>query len=66
MSKIHMDAYCYHFSQKKLPLPKKCYDFPETLYSLSLSKGYQKANEAYKNKCEARYVRGLENLVNEN
>ncbi len=63
LSKIHMDAYCYQFSHKKIPLPKKCRDFPETLYSLSLSRGYNKASEAYKNKCEARYVSGLMNLV---
>lgn len=63
MSKIHMDAYCYQFAHKSLPLPKKCSEFPETLYSLSLSRGYNKASEAYKNKCEARYVSGLEKLA---
>lgn len=63
MSKIHMDAYCYQFSHNKNNLPKKCKDFPEVLYSLSLSKGYEKANEAYKNKCMDRYISGLEHLA---
>jgi hypothetical protein len=63
MAKIHMDAYCYQFSHQKRPLPKKCSEFPEVLYSVGLARGYEKASDAYKNKCMDRYVHGLEQLA---
>ncbi len=63
MSRIHMDAYCYQYAhQPKDKMPAKCSEFPEVLYSTSLSKGYEKAKNAYTNKCQDRYLRGLANL----
>lgn len=64
MSRVHMDAYCYQFAhQKNEPMPQKCSEFPEMLFSLSLSRGYEKAKDAYENKCQDRYLKGLENLA---
>ncbi|MGZ3810003.1 MAG: hypothetical protein ACXVCE_18105, partial [Bacteriovorax sp.] len=61
LTRIHMDAYCYQFSHAE-EIPNKCKNFPEMLYSMSLSKGYQKASKAYQNRCEDRYLAGISNL----
>lgn len=64
MSRLHMDAYCYQFSHgPESEIPAKCRDFPELLYSMSLSKGSEKAKNAYENKCEGRYLEGLKGLA---
>lgn len=64
MSRVHMDAYCYQFAHgAESKLPVKCKDFPEVLYSTSLSKGYEKARGAYQNKCQDRYMKGLKKLA---
>lgn len=63
MSRVHMDAFCYQFShQGEDKLPQKCKEYPEMLYSLSLSKGFEKAQAAYQNKCQDRYMNGLKRL----
>ncbi len=64
MSRLHMDAYCYQFAHgPESEVPAKCRDFPELLYSMSLSKGSEKAKKAYENKCEGRYLDGLKSLA---
>ncbi|MBC7430073.1 MAG: hypothetical protein H7336_15770 [Bacteriovorax sp.] len=64
MSRVHMDAYCYQFAHgDTAKIPKKCSEFPELLYSMNLSKGYEKAKKAYDNKCEDRYLRGLKSIA---
>ncbi|MBC7713119.1 MAG: hypothetical protein H7177_07255 [Rhizobacter sp.] len=66
MSRVHMDAYCYQFAHgDAAKMPKKCSEFPELLYSMSLSKGYEKAKRAYDNKCEDRYLSGLKSLASQ-
>lgn len=63
LTRIHVDAYCYqyaHVEEKKVPA--KCREFPEMLYSMNLSKGYEKAKAAYKNRCEERYLMGVSRL----
>ena len=65
MSRVHMDAYCYQFAHTDAAkIPKKCSEFPELLYSMSLSKGYDKAKDAYDSKCSDRYLNGLKQLAN--
>ncbi len=65
MSRVHIDAYCYQFAHvNEASLPAKCKEYPEMLYSLSLAKGYEKAKNAYANKCQDRYVSSLDKLVN--
>jgi hypothetical protein len=64
MARVHMDAYCYQFAHgDPTKIPQKCSEFPELLYSMSLSKGYEKAKAAYDNKCEDRYLSGLKQLA---
>ena len=65
MARVHMDAYCYQYAHNddQSKTPAKCKEFPELLYSMSLSKGYEKAKNAYKNKCEERYINGLQQLA---
>lgn len=64
MSRVHMDAYCYQFAHgEAAKLPAKCSEFPEILYSMSLSKGYEKAKSAYDSKCQDRYIGGLRQLA---
>lgn len=64
MSRVHMDAYCYQFAHvDEDKIPAKCKEFPELLYSLSLSKGYEKAKKAYQNKCQDRYLNGIKSLA---
>jgi hypothetical protein len=67
MSRVHMDAFCYQFAHSEVTkIPKKCNDFPELLYSLSLSKGYEKAKDAYQNKCSEKYLSGLQKIAAQN
>ncbi len=64
MSRVHMDAYCYQFAHgDAAKVPKKCSEFPELLYSMSLSKGYEKAKNAYDSKCSDRYLSGLKQIA---
>ncbi|QDK41427.1 hypothetical protein DOM21_08150 [Bacteriovorax stolpii] len=64
MSRVHMDAYCYQYAHAgEDKIPAKCKEFPELLYSLSLSKGYEKAKNAYQNKCQDRYLNGIKSLA---
>jgi hypothetical protein len=61
-----MDAYCYQFAHTySKKIPEKCSQFPELLYSLSLSRGYDKAKAAYDKKCEDRYLTGINKLANQ-
>lgn len=63
LNRLHLDSYCYQFAhQEEEKLPKKCTEYPELLYSLSLSKGAKKAEKQYKDKCEDRYLKGLQQL----
>lgn len=63
-TRMHMDAFCYQFAHgPKDKIPAKCSEFPEMLYSLSMSKGQDKAAAAYKDKCEGRYVQGIRRLA---
>ncbi len=63
LNRLHLDSYCYQFAhQEDDKLPKKCTEYPELLYSLSLSKGAKKAEKQYKDKCEDRYLKGLQQL----
>ena len=63
MNRLHLDSYCYQFAhQEEEKLPKKCTEYPELLYSLSLSRGAKKAEKQYKDKCEDRYLKGLQKL----
>jgi hypothetical protein len=64
MTRLHVDAYCFqfaHLSQDKVPA--KCKEFPEMLYSMNMSKGYEKAKAAYDNKCQDRYLKGIKSLA---
>jgi hypothetical protein len=64
MTRVHVDAYCYQFAHgPQNKIPAKCSEFPELLYSTSLSKGYEKAKGAYVNKCQDRYTKGLNKLA---
>jgi hypothetical protein len=64
MARLHTDAYCFQFAhQSSDKIPKKCQEFPELLYSMNLSKGYDKAKKAYDDKCQDRYLKGLRNLA---
>lgn len=64
MTRLHTDAYCFQFAhQGEDKIPKKCREFPELLYSMSMSKGYEKAKAAYDNKCQDRYLKGLRSLA---
>ena len=64
LTRLHMDAYCYQFAHENpSDIPIKCIKFPELLYSMNMSKGYDKANKAYENKCEDRYLSGLQKLT---
>jgi hypothetical protein len=64
MARIHMDAYCYQFAHVEVEkVPTKCKEYPEMLYSLNLSKGYEKAKAAYDNKCQSKYVDGLKRMA---
>ncbi len=64
LTRIHVDAYCYQFAHgDEAKVPAKCKDFPEMLYSMNLSKGYEKAKNAYKNRCEDRYLSGIKKLA---
>lgn len=64
LTRIHVDAYCYQFAHMdQAKVPSKCKDFPEMLYSMNLSKGYDKANNAYKNRCEDKYLSGIKKLA---
>ncbi len=64
MSKLHMDAYCFQFAHgDAAKIPKKCSEFPEMLYSMNLSKGYEKAKNAYDSKCSERYLSGLKAIA---
>jgi hypothetical protein len=62
-TKIHMDAYCYQFSHGSADLPAKCTEFPETLYSTSVTRAYAKADKAYKDSCAERYDQGISALA---
>ncbi len=63
-TRMHMDAYCYQFAHgPKENIPEKCNAYPEMLYSLSMSKGHDKAASAYKDKCEDRYLEGVRKLA---
>jgi len=65
MTRLHTDAYCFQFAhQGEDKIPKKCKEFPELLYSMNMSKGYEKAKAAYDNKCQDRYLKGLKSLAN--
>lgn len=64
LTRIHMDAYCYQFAHEAADkLPVKCKEFPELLYSMNMSKGYEKAKGAYKDRCEDRYLNGIRKLA---
>ena len=64
LTRIHVDAYCYQFAHaEESKVPVKCKDFPELLYSMNLSKGYEKAKDAYKNRCEDKYLSGIKKLA---
>jgi hypothetical protein len=58
-----MDSYCYQFAHKNpKEIPAKCMNFPELLYSMNMSKGYEKAKNAYKDRCEDQYLAGIQKL----
>ncbi len=64
MTRLHTDAYCFQFAhQGEEKIPKKCKEFPELLYSMNMSKGYDKVKSAYDNKCQDRYLKGLKSLA---
>lgn len=64
MTRLHTDAYCFQFAhQGQDKIPKKCKEFPELLYSMNMSKGYEKAKAAYDSKCQDRYLNGLKSLA---
>ena len=64
MSRVHMDAFCYQFAHgDPEKVPKKCSEFPELLYSMNLSKGYEKAKSANDSKCSNRYLSGLKQIA---
>ena len=55
-TKIHMDAFCYQYAHRPdSEMPDKCKKFPETLYSIGLTRAYNKADAAYKGSCAQRY-----------
>ena len=63
LSRLHLDAHCYQYAHgPEEKIPAKCKEFPETLHSLGLARGYEKAREAYQNKCQERYLNGLKKL----
>lgn len=64
MARLHVDAYCYQYAHvEEAKVPAKCKEFPEMLYSMNMSKGYEKAKAAYQNKCQDRYLNGLKTLA---
>jgi hypothetical protein len=64
LTRLHMDAYCYQFAHKDpKSIPAKCMNFPELLYSMNMSKGYEKASKTYKDRCEDRYLTGIQKLA---
>lgn len=64
MARLHVDAYCYQYAHvEEAKVPAKCKEFPEMLYSMNMSKGYEKAKSAYQNKCQDRYINGLKSLA---
>jgi hypothetical protein len=64
MARLHVDAYCYQYAHvEDSKVPAKCKEFPEMLYSMNMSKGYEKAKAAYQNKCQDRYINGLKTLA---
>jgi hypothetical protein len=64
LTRIHVDAFCYQYAHGDASkVPAKCKEFPEMLYSMDLSKGYEKAKGAYKDRCEERYLGGIQKLV---
>jgi hypothetical protein len=64
LTRIHVDAFCYQYAHGDASkVPAKCKEFPEMLYSMDLSKGYEKAKGAYKNRCEERYLGGIQKLL---
>ena len=63
LSRLHLDAHCYQYAHgPEEKIPAKCKEFPETLHSLGLARGYEKARDAYQNKCQERYINGLKKL----
>ncbi len=64
MARLHVDAYCFQFAhQSASKIPAKCSEYPELLYSMSLSKGHEKAKKAYDSKCQDRYLKGIQKLA---
>lgn len=67
MTRIHMDAFCYQYAHvDEAKVPAKCKNFPEMLYSLKLSKGYENAKKAYDERCEDRYLKGIRKITKNN
>lgn len=64
MARLHIDAYCFQFAhQSSEKVPAKCNEYPELLYSMSLSKGHEKAKRAYDSKCQDRYLQGIKKIA---
>ncbi|NOT78323.1 MAG: hypothetical protein HOP07_04900 [Bacteriovoracaceae bacterium] len=64
MARLHIDAYCFQFAhQSSEKIPAKCNEYPELLYSMSLSKGHEKAKRAYDSKCQDRYLQGIKRIA---
>lgn len=62
-AKIHMDAHCYKFAHRPEAMPNECSQYPETLYSMSLSRAFDKAQAAYERSCTQRYREGLSGIL---
>lgn len=63
-TKIHMDAYCYKFAHgEESEIPKSCKEFPGTLYSIGMARGYDKADAAFKNSCAEKYNEGIKKVL---